>query len=93
MKFKVVGQNKDTGARMALEFEAESKAAAERKAIQSGMTVNHVTDITDGGGSGLAADYRGPIKQGGGLIKFAVIVVILAVAAWYFWAKIKRMIH
>jgi hypothetical protein len=32
MKFQVIGQNRDTGARMTLEFQAESKAAAERKA-------------------------------------------------------------
>ena len=48
MKFKVIGSSRETGARMTLEFEAESKAAAERKATQSGMSVNRVEDITDG---------------------------------------------
>ena len=48
MKFKVIGSNRDTGARMVLEFEAESKAAAERKATQSGMNVNSVQDISGG---------------------------------------------
>ena len=48
MKFKAIGSNRDTGARMVLEFEAESKAAAERKATQSGMNVNSVQDISDG---------------------------------------------
>ena len=32
---------------MTLEFEAENRAAAERKAIQSGMLVNHIQDITE----------------------------------------------
>ena len=48
MRYNVVGQNRDTGARMTLEFEAESKAAAERKAAQAGMSVHHVTDVTNG---------------------------------------------
>ena len=48
MKFKVIGSSREKAARMTLEFEAESKAAAERKATQSGMSVNRVEDITDG---------------------------------------------
>lgn len=46
MKYLVVGQNRDTGARMSLEFEAESKGAAERKAAKAGMDVHHVTEVT-----------------------------------------------
>jgi hypothetical protein len=48
MKYVVVGQNRDTGARMSLEFEAESKGAAERKAARAGMDVHHVTEATAG---------------------------------------------
>ena len=48
MRFRVVGANRQTNARMILEFEAESKAAAERKATQAGMSVTRVEDITDG---------------------------------------------
>jgi hypothetical protein len=98
MKYKVVGQNRDTGARMSLEFEAESKAAAERKAAGAGMSVHHVNDVTDGhtghGASGPAEAYRGPIKQSsGGLIKLLALLVILAVVVWYFWPKLSHMMH
>ena len=48
MKYLVVGQNRDTGARMSLEFEAESKGAAERKAAKAGMDVHHVTEVAAG---------------------------------------------
>ena len=97
MRYNVVGQNRDTGARMTLEFEAESKAAAERKATQAGMSVHHVTDVTDGhtGGGhvpGTNPAYRGPVKtRGGGLLKLVVLVVILAAAAYFFWPAIRGM--
>lgn len=48
MKYRVIGSSKESGARQVLEFQAESKAAAERRALQSGMTVTRVEDITDG---------------------------------------------
>src|SRR5688572_697067 len=59
MRFRVIGQNKTTGARQVLEFEAESKGAAERKATTQGMTVNRVEDISDGGGPNAGVDYEG----------------------------------
>ena len=99
MRFMVVGQNRDTGARMSLEFEAESKAAAERKAAQAGMSVHHVTDVTDGhhgGGAGqiVNPDYRGPIKyKSGGLLRLVILLAIVAVLAWYFWPKLRGFMH
>jgi hypothetical protein len=98
MKFRVVGQNRDTGARMALEFEAESKAAAERKAAQAGMSVHHVNDITDGhaGGTGAGVNpaYRGPVRGARlPLVRIVLVLVILAAVAWYFWPQISRMLH
>ena len=98
MKFRVIGQNRDTGARMALEFEAESKAAAERKATQAGMSVHHVNDITDGhaGGTGVGVNpgYRGPVKPAKlPLVRVVLLLVILAAAAWYFWPHIRALLH
>src|SRR5688572_1737288 len=89
MRYNVVGQNRDTGARMSLEFEAESKAAAERKAAHAGMSVHHVTDVTDGdsggGAPGTNPAYRGPVRtRGGGLLKLVILVIILAVLAYVF---------
>ncbi|MGB7157524.1 MAG: hypothetical protein WBD40_05625 [Tepidisphaeraceae bacterium] len=91
MKFKVTGANRDTGARMVLEFEAESKAAAERKAHQSGMSVNRVEDVSDGhvahametGGSGRKVSGMHPF------LKLIILVAILA-ALWYFvWPLVR----
>ena len=108
MKYVVVGQNRDTGARMSLEFEAESKGAAERKAGQAGMSVRHVTEVTDPV-AGSAADgpalqaqpaaspareYR-PVRAsrgGGGLIRLLLLVVIVAALAWYFWPQIRSFL-
>jgi hypothetical protein len=101
MKYVVVGQNRDTGARMSLEFEAESKGAAERKAAQAGMSVRHVNEVVDGppvagtparGGHAATpatGDFR-PIRQSsGGLLKLIVVVAILAALAWFFWGRIR----
>lgn len=97
MRYNVVGQNRDTGARMSLEFEAESKAAAERKAAGAGMSVHHVTDVTDGHSGhnpGNNPAYRGPVKtSSGGLVKLLILLVILAAAAYFFWPTIRGMIH
>jgi hypothetical protein len=96
MRFKVVGQNRDTGARMTLEFEAESKAAAERKATQAGMSVHHVADVTDGHASGQSVnpDYRGPVRpRSNGMIKLLILIAILAAIAIYYWPRLSHMMH
>jgi hypothetical protein len=95
MKFMVVGQNRDTGARMQLEFEAESKAAAERKAAQSGMSVHHVTDVSDGyaGGTAVNAAYRGPVRMGGGKLARLILLVIIVAVAWYLWTHRHTLMH
>lgn len=84
MRFKVTGQNKDTGARQTLEFEAESKAAAERKAMQTGMTVNKVEDITDGPPTHTGVVHGGGSRPsaGGGLFKKVIVLVIILAAAY-----------
>jgi len=88
MKYRVIGANRDTGARMILEFEAESKAAAERKASQSGMSVNRVEDITDGN---VAHASPGAVRRrggsGGSLIRLVILVGIAAAAFWWFYLR------
>ena len=98
MRFRVIGQNRDTGARMSLEFEAESKAAAERKATQAGMSVHHVNDITDGhaGGTGVGVNpaYRAPVKPARfGLLRVVLLLVIVAAIAWYFGPHLRGLVH
>jgi hypothetical protein len=88
MKFQVIGQNRDTGARMTLEFEAESKAAAERKATTQGMSVNRVVDITDGH---PPTSYTRPaMRRSGGNLKLILILIIVAAAVYYFWPTISK---
>jgi hypothetical protein len=87
MKFQVIGQNRYTGARMTLEFEAESKAAAERKANGQGMAVHRVVDISDG--HVPMAHEPNPkagnvYRSGGGKLKGIIILLILVALAWYF---------
>jgi hypothetical protein len=80
MKFRVTGQNRETGARQVLEFEAESRGAAERKATQSGMTVNRVEDISDGDPVKAGVTPGGSMRsRGGGMgrVKLLVAVIVL----------------
>jgi uncharacterized membrane protein YcjF (UPF0283 family) len=83
MKYRVIGQNRDTGARMILEFEAESKAAAERKASQQGMSVNRVEDITDGH---VSHAYDAPLRRrkgaGGKILMFILLLVLVVAILW-----------
>ncbi|HEX4054059.1 MAG TPA: hypothetical protein VHX86_07315 [Tepidisphaeraceae bacterium] len=87
MKFQILGQNRDTGARMTLEFQAESKAAAERKATGQGMSVHRVIDITDGypplahAPNPRAGNAH---RSRGGKIKAILLLLILLAVAWYF---------
>ncbi len=94
MKFRVIGSSRETGARMSLEFEAESKAAAERKATQSGMSVTRVEDISDGYVA-HASEPRVVRRRGGGGGKATLflLLVLIAAAAWYFWPHLKAMLH
>ncbi|HLL87967.1 MAG TPA: hypothetical protein VK324_01565 [Tepidisphaeraceae bacterium] len=94
MRYRVIGSNRDTGARMQLEFEAESKAAAERKAALQGMSVARVEDVTDGVASTAHVDYatsHGRPSRGGGLTRLILWAVVLAilVAAIYNWRLIR----
>lgn len=66
MQYRVVGQNRDTGARQTMEFDADSKAAAERKATQAGMTVTRVEVVNDTGGTGPALETRSSTRRPAG---------------------------
>lgn len=88
MKYRVVGQNRDSGARQTLEFESDSKAAAERKAQQAGMNVTRVEVVTDDGGSEPALETRSSAKRGKGRGVIGwVIFLVLAAAMFYYMSK------
>jgi hypothetical protein len=89
MKFRVIGSSKETGARMTLEFEALSKAAAERKAQQAGMAVNRVEVFSELGEETPAPVYRS--GRSGWLVKLIILVVIAGAA--YFLLRSRGIIH
>jgi hypothetical protein len=65
---------------MTLEFEALSKAAAERKAQQAGMAVNRVEVFSE-----LGEETPAPVPRSGGsgwLLKL-IVLVALAAAAYF----------
>jgi hypothetical protein len=98
MQFKVIGSNKDTGARMVLEFEAESRAAAERKAIQSGMLVNRVQELSEHEAElerqAKREAHRGePVEKSKlpGLITLLVVLVVIVGVMYFVWPKIQAV--
>ncbi|HTL31205.1 MAG TPA: hypothetical protein VL282_18375 [Tepidisphaeraceae bacterium] len=98
MQFKVTGSNKDTGARMALEFEAESKAAAERKAIQQGMVVNRVQEMSEHAAEEARQAkrdaHRGEPIEKSKLPILITLLIILAVVAgviYFVWPRIQAL--
>jgi hypothetical protein len=92
MKFRVTGQNRDSGARMILEFESESKAAAERKALAQGMSVHRVEDITNGpvDKANDPNPRAGRPKRGGNRKLLVVILIVAAALAWVYRAAIMQ---
>lgn len=89
---------------MTLELEAESKAAAERKACNAGMDVQHVQHITgqdttgqdtagDGQGDSDRRSHRGEDDgaHSGIWIKLVIILAIVAVVGYFAWAKIAAL--
>jgi len=89
MKFRVIGSSKETGARMTLELEALSKAAAERKAQQAGMAVNRVEVFSEIGEEEPAVVRR---RGGSGWVVKIVVVLLLALAA-YLFLRMRGIIH
>lgn len=87
MKFIISGANKQTGARMTLEFEADSKAQAEKKAESAGMYV-HTARAADDSVAPAAAPRK---KRGAGWLIFRFfLALILLVFAYYLWRMFTR---
>lgn len=94
-QFRVIGANRETGARMVLEFNADSKAAAERKATQQGMSVNRVEDITDGhiGHTGIeVGSAKRRVTGMHPVVKTLLLVAVLAALYFVVWPIVRPMI-
>ena len=92
MKYKAIGQNNETGARMVLEIDAESKGAAERKATQAGMYVTRI-ELPDGDGPDyetISSSARSRLKSKL-LIRLILLLIVLA-ALWLLWPRFRALI-
>ncbi|MCS7032768.1 MAG: hypothetical protein NZ561_02095 [Phycisphaerae bacterium] len=94
MQFRVSGVNHATGARMVLELEAPSKAAAEHKARAAGMDVQHVEPIGADPVARHGSQHRGedPGRAAGvhPVVKTLVLLALLAVVVYFAWPWIRR---
>jgi hypothetical protein len=97
MLYKLTGTNRDTGARMTLEFEANNRASAERKATQSGMgEVLHCEHMRDPNAPQVERrTHRGEFETRGPgqLIGWAVFLVIVLFAVLMLWPRIRSFVH
>jgi hypothetical protein len=95
MKFKVSGASKDTGARMTIELDADSKGAAEKKAVAQGIVVNHCVAVGDAPIGAGPMRNRGDSKGSsaiGTLVKLLALVIIVATIAYLAWPSVRGMI-
>ncbi len=92
MKYRVIGANTNTGARQVQEFEAESKAAAERKAMQSGMSVSSVQDITDGSAIRIVEtrSARRSVMGMHPVLKLVIFLAVIGVGIYLAWPYLRR---
>jgi hypothetical protein len=75
---------------MVLDFEANNRADAERKAKNAGMDVQHVQQVMDGPdeihiGSRHRGEDAGPITGMHPIVRTILIVALFAGAAWIAW--------
>ena len=93
MKFKVVGSNRQTGARVTLELEANNRAAAEREANQLGTEVMHVEQVVEGEEQPHGSRHRGEFEPESHLGRNILLIVLLVaiVLAVVYWAKIEAL--
>jgi hypothetical protein len=88
MRFRVIGSSRETGARMTLEFDAQSKAAAERKAQLHGMAVNRVEVLGE-----LEEERPTRVVRSSGNGRMIRIIVLLALAAAaYYYLRSRGML-
>ncbi|GEM_PF-2927061 len=97
MKIRIIGHRKDNAARVTLEVEAESKAAAERDAIRQGIEVVRVEILQGGGTYGVGqVKAEGSGRSSGGratkILIFLLVVVAIAGAVYYAWPMIESLI-
>jgi hypothetical protein len=93
MRFKVVGANRQTGARVTMELDGNNRAAAERQANQLGVDVLHVEQLLEGDERPHGSKHRGEFEPESHLARNILLVVLLAVIVLLvvYWDKIRGL--
>jgi hypothetical protein len=89
MKYRVSGQSKETASRMAIEVEANSRGAAQKKAENAGIEVHRIEEILST--EEMIDDEpvrgsRGPFR----LIRWAVLLILLLIVILYLTGNLGR---
>jgi len=102
MKYRISGARYDTGARVTIELEASSRAAAERQANQAGIEVLHIeqvreqpqADAPDAAAHSAHTTHRGefpPEHHIGRWIALGILVLIIVLLAMY-WDRLRDLL-
>lgn len=89
MKFQVMAEDRETGARKVVMLEAESKAAVEKKARGMGLNVRSIRDVSEGMPDTTPTVHRA--QRGGGLVRAIIVLLILAILAIVVWRYVLPM--
>ena len=95
MRFKVVGSNRQSGARVTMEIDGNSRAAAERQATQAGVDVLHVEPVAEETEEQPAprATHRGEFVSESHPGRWIAVIVVIALAGalFIFWDRIRAV--
>jgi hypothetical protein len=91
MKYRVLAHSKDTGQKITLEFEAQSKADAERRAKPHNVNIIRIEPAE---GAPAAGEKQWITLKPRRSLRFPWTIAFLAIAAgsiYYFWPTIHAM--
>ncbi|HWP39984.1 MAG TPA: hypothetical protein VNL70_03585 [Tepidisphaeraceae bacterium] len=102
MKFRISGARHDTGAKVTLELEATSRAAAEKQANQAGIEVLHIEQVreqpqanaADAAAHPAHTTHRGefpPEHHTGRWIALGILVLLIVLLVTY-WDRLRALL-
>ena len=94
MRYHVTGIDHAKGSHMTLDIDAPSKAAAEKRAQQAGMDVQHIQDASNHDEAHARATHRGEDDgtRFGWMVKVLVVLAIVVIGIAFAWPKIHAAI-
>jgi hypothetical protein len=95
MRYLITGIDHAKGNHMRAEIEAASKAAAEKRAREMGIDVQHVQDVTGAEAPRERQTNRGVYVDGGPgwLFKLIVLIALVVGFVMFVWPHLRRMLH